>query len=139
MGHKRIVGGLLGGSILLLIVSLSLMFPCDPRRNFVCEGKLTEQVGQPMFFGSIALGLIFILFYFLPQQFFKAWLKYVAWFIPVAIIWIVTADVSCGGYLPICFDKELATWWSSGIYLALSLIVIGLTFAFGKSGEEASN
>lgn len=128
MSHKKIVGILLGISILLFVTALLVMLPCDPQRNFVCEGRLTEALGQPLLFSSITLLFVFLILLFLPQNYFKAWLKYATWFIPVAILWIATSDVNCGGYLPVCFDKELATWWASGMYLVLSLVVIIVTY-----------
>jgi hypothetical protein len=140
MNHKKGVGILLALSGILFVVGILIMLPCDPQRNFVCEGEFSEMLGQPLLFGSIPLTFVFFLLVALPQPYFKNWLKYAAWFIPVAILWIVTSDVTCSGGLGLglCFDKELATWWSSGIYIALSLIVlIGTYFTHRRRSYTA--
>lgn len=129
MSHKKTVGILLGLSVLCFVVGILFTTPeqygiCPLDTTFSCIEPLGNNIGQPLFMGSLVLVIIFLILFFLPHNFFRAWLKYVAWFIPVAILWIATSDVNCGGYLPVCFDKELATWWSSGIFLVLSLIVI---------------
>ncbi len=132
MSHKKKTGLLLGFSVVAVILGVLLTNPeqfgiCSPDKTFTCIEPIGNNIGQPLFMGSVALFIVFLILYFLPPIYFKAWRKYVAWFIPVAILWITTSDVTCGGYLPVCFDKELAAWWSSGIYLVLSLLVLGAT------------
>ncbi|MEX1112523.1 MAG: hypothetical protein WEC84_03600 [Candidatus Andersenbacteria bacterium] len=129
MSHKKIIRNLFAMSVVAFIIAVLMMLPCDPQRNYVCEGKFSDTVGQPLMGGSAALFLIFLVLFFLPSIYFKAWLKYAAWFIPVAVVWISMTSTSCGGGfgLSMCLDKELATWWSSGIYVVFSFIVIGAT------------
>jgi hypothetical protein len=135
MIHKKMVGILLGLSILGIITGLIFTEPekygiCAPDKLFTCIEPLGNSIGQPLFLGAIALSLVFLALLFLSPAYFKAWLKYAAWFIPVGIIIIASSDVNCSGGLGLglCFDKELATWWSSGIYFLLSLGVIIATY-----------
>ncbi len=132
MNPKTITALFLGLSIVALVSGVLLTSPeqygiCAPDKTFTCIEPIGNNIGQPLFMGSIALVIVFLILFFLPPIYFKAWLKYAAWFIPVAVIWIAMSDVTCGGYLPLCFDKELATWWSSGLYIVLSLVVIVMT------------
>lgn len=127
--------------IIFFAAGILVMLPCDPQRNYVCDGVYGDQVGQPLFMGSFALALVFLILLFLPQPYFKNWLKYAAWYIPVAALWIIMSDVICGGGLGLgmCFDKELATWWSSGIYLILSLVVIAITYLKRRNGTRSAS
>lgn len=131
MGHKQTVRMLLGISVVGIVIGFVLIQPekfgvCQPDEFFSCIEPLGGKIGQPLFYGSIAVSIIFLLLFFLSQQYFKNWLKYVAWIIPVSILWIALEPVTCGSM--VCFDKELATWWASGIYLVLSLAVIIVTY-----------
>ena len=137
MNQRKVIGILLGASILVFGLGFVLTDPetygiCNPDQYYSCTSPMLNNIGQPLFMDSIALFIVFLLLFFLPSVYFKAWLKYAAWFIPVAVVWIISSDVTCGGGLGlgICFDKELATWWSSGIYLVLSLIVIASTLVW---------
>lgn len=134
MSHKKLVMILLGLSIIGFVIGIVLTESvsvgiCGVDERFGCIRPLYT-IGQPFAIFSFALGLIFLLLLFLPKKFFDAWLKYAAWFIPVAIIWIaITSDNCQGGLgLGLCFDKELATWWASGMYVVLSLGVLLTTY-----------
>jgi hypothetical protein len=110
---------------------------CSPDKTFTCIEPIGNNIGQPLFIESVALALVFLILLFLSPLYFQNWLKYAAWFIPVAILWIISSDVNCSGGLGLglCFDKELATWWSGGIYLVLSLVVIIVTY-FKRRGRS---
>lgn len=141
MNHKKILGGLLALSVIGILVGFFLTDPlafglCRSDYLYVfdgverCRDPIADILGQPLLFGFMPLLIVFLILLFLPQPYFKNWLKYAAWYIPVGALWIIASDVTCGGGLGLgmCFDKELATWWSSGIYLVLSLIVIAIAF-----------
>jgi len=145
MSHKKKIGTLLSLSLVGFVTGIILTEPvtfrlCNPEERFGCIDSLGV-VGQPLGMLSFVLAIVFLVLFFLHQAYFKTWLKFAAWYIPVAILWIVTtSDNVCREYLPICFDKELATWWSSGIYLVLSLAVITITyFKRGRGMRSAIN
>lgn len=100
-----------------------------------CMDPLIDNVGQPLMIVSIAVALLFLVLLFLPKKVFTAWLKYVAWLIVPATIWIITTPVTCSAPLSLCFDKELATYYASGAFAAISLVAIVVSSLRQKQGK----
>mgnify|MGYP001558388353 FL=1 len=95
-----------------------------------CRHLLSNSIGQPLFLGSLALSLIFLILRFLPSRYFSAWLKFGTWYIPLAAVIIIWAPVSGGDIFS--FDKESITWFFSGLYVAVCLALILVQFLLGR-------
>lgn len=148
MRHKKVVGTLLGLSFVGFVIGVIFTEPeifgtC--RDQYVyrygeegntnnppsvgCMDPLGDNLGQPLGMISLLLVIIFLTLFFLPHRYFRAWLKYAAWFLVVAIIWIALTPARCGGGfgLSVCMDKELVIWWSCGILASLSILTLIIT------------
>ena len=145
MSHRKILGILLGLSVVGFGVGVAFTEPeifgtCRDGYGYQygenanpnnppavgCMDPLGDTLGQPLGMGSVALLIVFLTLFFLPRVYFAAWGKYAAWFIAVAVVWIAVTPAQCssGFGLTMCMDKELVTWWASGIFLVISLITV---------------
>lgn len=138
MSHKKIIGILLLLSIVGITTGYFFLAPCDPDRNYLCEGPYAESMGQPIFSGSMALTLIFIILIFLPKPYFTAWGKFAIWFVPLAVLWIIMTPTRGGSGLGfgLNFDRELAIMWSSGLYITISLLILGIKAVRQKGNKQ---
>lgn len=83
-----------------------------------------ERVGDPLFYGGLALFAVFVLLTFLPQA-FNTWKKFATWFIPLAILlFIFYPNPGAGDYFSPYPEQVFK--WTSILYVAISTIVIGL-------------
>jgi hypothetical protein len=66
--------------------------------------------------------------------------KFVIIFLPLVVFWIISAPSSCGGFLPLCFDKELVSLFSAILFLIISLLIISIKSIQlrGKPEEETT-
>lgn len=75
------------------------------------------------FFSAIIVFLSFILF-FLHEQIFLSWWKFTGIYLPVVAVLILISPGTSGGLMPI--DAEIVTWWLSGLFLFISLVIIAV-------------
>ena len=86
-----------------------------------------ERVGNALYFGIGALAVVFFVLLFVPKA-FGAWKKFAIWFVPLAVILLaVYPEPSDWDILP---NPEVLAKWVSGIYVAISLVIIAI--AAGK-------
>jgi hypothetical protein len=114
-------------SVLISALGLALAVPenfsiCNDARDYSCIEK-TELFAQP--FVTFGLSTVLVSFFLV---FFSAglntWKRFAIWYIPIAAFLIIVSPTSGGtGFLP-GGDKETATWFLSGLYFFLSVIVI---------------
>ena len=126
MSHRKILGILLGISILGLITGLAFLYPekigvCSPDDR-ECIYPRAFSIGEPLTFGLIPFIPLLIILFFFSKEIFKTWGKFALVIIPLSIIVIISTPVSCHSIL--CFNKELMAWSLSILFLILSLIII---------------
>jgi len=74
---------------------------------------------------ALVLSVLFVAFLFslfVDNRVFRAWKKFT--FIVIPVIVVVIGTTSEYGSTFIDFDRELATWWLSGVYLVISIFLI---------------
>ncbi len=111
-------------SAVLFLIAVIFLLPCDSSRNFVCQGKYGESLGQPLALGSVSFFLISIILLFVKKEVFVLWSKFALVAIPLLVLWIILTPVTCGAALGVCLDKELVSWYASISFLIISLIII---------------
>ena len=92
-----------------------------------CLDDYTEGASQS--FLSFSLMSIFFstILLFLHESVFRSWFKFARIYIPLALIFIFLSALSPGGGswgVSNNFDGEAATWFFSGLFLLISLILI---------------
>ena len=133
MGHRKITRMLvlifsalfIGGLIINNTFSIGLCAESD----YNCDLLWGEGLALPLWFGSLTVLIILGLLYFRPQEVFNSWKKFAIWAIPLGAIFIAISPVSCegglGAFTGVCFwTKEIATWWLSGLFFLISLLII---------------
>ncbi len=80
----------------------------------------------PLFLLSLPLPIIFMVFYFLPDHFYKSWKKFTLWFIPLIIILTIAADpYGRGGFELGVFDtREDIAFGSAILYSIITALLI---------------
>jgi hypothetical protein len=106
-------------------------FISEPHLFGLCEIKycaepFDELLGEPLFFFSGITIIFLLLLYFLPSSIFKAWKKFVYWFVPLSVILIafVPADGS-GAFMP-GPDREIAIWLFASLYALIGMLLISV-------------
>ena len=94
-----------------------------------CYGTLAHQIAlsftKPLFFFSLFLLPITIILIFIPRSTFNSWLKFAAWAIPLAIIFIALTPVSSYAYMDLFpFYRDDAARLAGGVFAGVSLILI---------------
>ena len=77
---------------------------------------------KPLYFFSLFLLPIVIILAFVPREIFKSWLKFVAWAIPLTIIFIAMTPVIDNSLLS--FSRSDAARLAGGVFSAASLLLI---------------
>ncbi|MBM2817858.1 MAG: hypothetical protein HW401_448 [Parcubacteria group bacterium] len=126
MSHRKILGILLGLSILGLITGLTFLYPekiglCAPDDR-QCIYPRAFSVGEPLTFGLIPFIPLLILLLFFPKEVFNTWKKFALVIIPISAIIIIATPVDCKNIL--CLNKEPMAWILSIIFALISLIIV---------------
>ncbi|TSD00319.1 MAG: hypothetical protein Greene101415_910 [Parcubacteria group bacterium Greene1014_15] len=103
-----------------------MIFFCTSEYDNLC----IFDIGQPLLFGFGQLGIIFLILRFLPKEIFKAWLWFASWYIPLAVIWIISTPAYGGAFLSP--SKEGVVLALGGIYMAVSVLIIIIRLLFLK-------
>ena len=131
MDYKKI----LNVSLLLSVVGCAVGYVLIyfPEKLFFCLADDANScifgLGEPLLFGFLQLGIIFLILRFLPKEIFKAWLYFGSWYIPLAaIVVFMTSEFGSIGFP----GKEGMVWTLGSIYLAVSIFLIGFRFILLK-------
>ncbi len=119
-----------------LAMTESVLFGlCLEKELFTCQEKLVE-IGQPL--GLFSVILIFLLFilHFTNPKVFKTWLKFAIPYLFVFSLPIILAPASNAGIYGV--DSEILTWFFSGLFLFVSLIIIWIKSYILKKREKSS-
>lgn len=91
-----------------------------------CLDDIVENVGTPLFTFSLWALFAVIVTAFFSEKIFKSWLKFAAWAIPLAIVFIWTTHVNFTGigmdFFP--FYRDDAARLAGEVFTAISLILI---------------
>lgn len=91
-----------------------------------CRDIIGDMIGVPVgFFSMILFTLSFILL-FTREAVFYSWKKFAIVYLPIAaILLFLTAGESGGGIGFAAIDGEIISWWLAGLFLSISLLIIG--------------
>jgi len=97
-----------------------------------CEGR-----GVNLFFYGILFSIlkptltilsgilpISLSFFFIRDQIFYSWLKFVKWYLPLSALIIFISPTHGHGFLPPLVTKELASLWLAGLFVVVSIVLI---------------
>jgi hypothetical protein len=132
MGNKKIaltavsVIGLLIG----YIFSNSTKFGICTHEQYSCR-ELFNNIGDPLFYGSGALALVFLILLFVPQA-FPAWKKFAIWFVPLAVILFAIYPEPGSGDLFSPYPEQIYRW-VSGFYVVVSGAIIAISVIKNKN------
>lgn len=129
MNHRKILGILLGVSILGIMLGFFIVYPeyfgvCTDGQDCIDSKFLIFNVAHPLVLGLIPLAPILFILFFLPRTIFNTWKKLAVFLIPISIILIIITPVYCDAPLGLCFDKKLITQFLSISFSIISLIII---------------
>ena len=124
MGYKKQIFLLLAISVISFLIALVVLCESIPSGN--CYGRWGE-AGQTLGVFSITIFLLSLILLFLREEVFRAWFKFARIYIPLTLVFIFLSALSPGGGswgVGNNFDGEAATWFFSGLFLLISLILI---------------
>jgi len=129
MSHRKILGILLGLSILGIVAGFFIVYPeyfgiCSDDQNCIDSKFLIFNIAHPLVIGLIPLIPILVILFFFSREVFSTWKKFAIVLIPISIILITITPVYCDAPLNLCLDKKLSTWLYSIGFSILSLIII---------------
>ena len=117
--------------ISLLWLFFFVFFLCRPEisNNYTCTGSVVEAMGDiSQFFLIYPLILLIFssIFYFLDDQTFNLWFKFAKYYLPIAFLFILVSVISpgSGSWASSGFDSELATWFTAGLFVTISIFII---------------
>lgn len=98
---------------------------CDANTNVVTCRELLSRIGEPIFFGCMALLVIFSILFFVPQS-YKTWRKFALLSLPVmAIIFITYKDDNHGSsFMSLSSTPGQVFFDLSTLYVVISLLII---------------
>jgi len=100
--------------------------------SWQCNAKWC-QIRDDDFFGLVIyifaplapLFLFSLITYFLREEVFQAWLRFVKWWIPLSILLVlIMPDGQGGGYMPSLIDKQTIAFLMSSIFIFVSTVKI---------------
>lgn len=119
MSYKKIIASLAFVSLLGALFGVFVI--CQPDQNGICMGQYYNSAFS-VWGGSLAVFVVSVLLFFVREEAFNTWKTFAYWWIPLSIFLIFLAPSQGRGLISI--DRELVTWWMSGLFLFLSLILI---------------
>lgn len=81
-----------------------------------------ERIGDPIFYGGVALSLVSLVLLLVPQA-FSAWKRFASWFVPLAVLLFIFYPEPDAGDLLSPYPEQVFQWVSV-LYVVLSLGVI---------------
>ncbi|HBW55983.1 hypothetical protein A2Z53_01505 [Candidatus Giovannonibacteria bacterium RIFCSPHIGHO2_02_42_15] len=87
---------------------------------------IQEGAGVPIGLYSVALFILSWVFYFSDDQIFNSWFKFAKYYLPIAFLFILSTVISpgSGSWASSGFDSELATWFTAGLFVVISIFII---------------
>jgi tellurite resistance protein TehA-like permease len=118
-----------------LMMTESVLFGlCLEEEYFTCQEKLGN-IGQPLGLFSIILIFLLIILHFTKPKVFKTWLKFAVPYLLLVSLPIILAPANNSGVYGV--DSEILTWFFSGLFLFISVIIIGIKSYILKRRERS--
>lgn len=130
--RKKLITGF-AGTLLLSIFGYVLMNSYEFKLCFsdlntntydVSCSILLNKIGEPLFYGMMALSTVFLLLTIIPSA-FNPWKNFAIWFVPIATVIFATYKGPGGGFMDPTPYPEQVFQWISILYVVISLIIIG--------------
>lgn len=124
MGYKKILGII---SIVSFVIFLSTILICYSPWGDICRPAANESIALSFILFTPSIFLISPILVFTHEEVFHSWKKFALGYLPVAaIILFITAGESGGGIGAARIDGEIISWFLSGLFLFISLIIIAV-------------
>lgn len=127
MEYKKIIlrntllalAGIVVGVLLLEMLKIN---SCNSR---FCRYVLVDAVGIPLIFFSLSVLPLSAILYFLREEVFRSWARFAKWYLIASLVLLVLGSNQHGGYISTGLnDRESMTWFLSGLFFVVSLILI---------------
>lgn len=112
--------GFIGG----IILSSPQSFGLCAGDQIYCFDPYDEIIGQPLGFFSVVLFLITLILLFTKQAVFHLWLKFAIPYLILVTLLLAVAPTSNADIYGL--DRELIAWFTSALFLIISLLIIGI-------------
>ena len=90
-----------------------------------CDDFIEDAVGIFLFYYGVILLIFSAVLIFLKKEIFTTWWKFTRIYIPIsATLTILSGSGRGGGYIGLTSDYESTIWFTAGLFLAVSLILI---------------
>ena len=103
------------------IFTNSIQFNLCGQNQYSCR-DLYNNIGDPLLLGMLAIAIIFLTLLFLPKA-WTAWRKFAIWYVPLATLLFIFYPEPGSGDLLSPYPETVLKW-VSGIYVAISLVII---------------
>ncbi len=124
MNYKKTLGIIVLTS---LAIFLSTIFVCYSSWGDICRPITNESIALFLILLPISLFLTSLILLFTREEVFHSWKKFVIGYLPIALILLfLTAGESGGGIGFAAIDGEIISWWLAGLFLIISLLIIGI-------------
>jgi hypothetical protein len=136
--NKQIRIGL-GLSIVAFIISYIITRPdvYNACWSSICADSFVEIFGPTLVLFSLTSFIFLILLYFLPPSIFKAWRKFVYWFVPLSVVLIVLVPADGSGAFMPGPDREIAIWLFASLYALIGMLLIAMKWIRVHSKNKA--
>ena len=124
MGYKKVLGVI---SVASFVVFLSTILTCYSSWGAICRPVTNESIALFLILLPSSLLLVSLTLLFTREEVFHSWKKFVIVYLPIAtILLFITAGESGGGIGLARIDGEIISWFLSGLFLIISLLIIGI-------------
>jgi len=126
MEYKKKINISLVVFFMVSIVSFYIMNPvriglCS-KYDISCGNLFAETIGVPSFLFSVSFIVILFLLRWLKESIFISWLRFTKYYLPIAAVFVFVFPITDSSIVGI--DRELMSWFLSGLFLFISIIVI---------------
>lgn len=108
-------------SVTGFVLSNSATYGLCAHDSYNCR-EILNRIGDPLFYGSGALALVFLALLFVPRA-FSAWKKFAIWFVPLAALLFAVYPNPGSGDLFAPYPEQIYQW-VSGFYVLVSAAII---------------
>lgn len=82
---------------------------------------------EPLFNISLSVVMASFFLFFTRNEVFASWFKFAKWWLPLSLILIILSPTDgSSAFFPALFSKELTSMWMGGLFVVISLLLIGV-------------
>src|SRR3990167_8345875 len=112
---------------IVAVIGLVFSFALDYLRDFGVSYSTYKTFVEPLFFISGALLITVGPLLLVRDEVFSTWLKFAKWWLPLSLVLIILSPTDgSSAFFPALFSKELTSMWMGGLFVAISLLLIGV-------------